>query len=138
MVVILLDIGSISGIAINSKDKLLFSLFLKSCIGQIAKDGSGSITTVAGTGTGAFSGDGGLATSAQLNTPIGIAVDSMDNVYFADSNNHRIRKISTNGIITTVAGTGTGAFSGDGGLATSAQLNTPIGIAVDSLGNVVC
>ena len=77
-----------------------------------------------------------MATSAQINKPFGIAVDSANNVYFSDSNNHRIRKISTSDIITTVAGIGTSGFSGDGSLAISAQLRFPNGIAIDRLGNL--
>jgi sugar lactone lactonase YvrE len=90
---------------------------------------------VAGNGTPGFSGDNGPATSAQLYGPDGIAVDSAGNLYIADSVNNRIRKVS-NGIITTVAGNGTAGFSGDNGPATSAQLYSPSGLAVDSAGNL--
>jgi sugar lactone lactonase YvrE len=105
---------------------------------RIRKVSSGVITTLAGSGPagpnlGGFSGDGGLATSAKLNFPEGVAVDSAGNLYIADNN--RIRKVS-NGVITTVAGDGTEGFSGDGGLATSAELNGPTGVAVDSGGSV--
>jgi len=105
---------------------------------RIRKVSSGVITTVAGSGPagpnlGGFSGDGGLASSAKLNFPEGVAVDSAGNLYIAD--NDRIRKVS-NGVITTVAGDGTEGFSGDGGLATSAELNGPTGVAVDSGGSV--
>lgn len=89
----------------------------------------GMISTVAGIGVPGFSGDGGPAADAQLDSPQGIAVDEAGNLYLADANNHRIRKVSASGIINTVAGTGDrsffGGFSGDGGLATSAQLNSP-------------
>ena len=95
----------------------------------------GVITTIAGNGTAGFGGDGGAATSAQLNGPQGIAVDSSGNVYVSDTQNARVRKIS-GGTITTVAGNGTPGFGGDGGAATSAQLNVPIGLAVDSAGNL--
>ena len=95
----------------------------------------GIITTVAGTGTAGFSGDGGQATSAQLNYPGSVAVDAPGNLYIADTENQRIRKVS-GGIITTIAGTGTAGFSGDGGQATSAQLNYPDGIAVDEQGSL--
>ena len=98
-------------------------------------DSSGIITTLAGTGVGVFSGDGALATNAELSSPIGIAVDS-GNVYISDNNNHRIRKIDSSGIIRTIAGTGTGGFSGDGELATNANLGSPRGITVDSSGNL--
>ena len=99
-------------------------------------DGSGTITTVAGTGTAGFSGDGGPATSAQLNFPVGVAVDGSGNLYIADSTNNRVRKVDGSGTITTVAGTGTAGFSGDGGAAASAQLNQPLGVAVDGSGNL--
>jgi len=80
-------------------------------------------------------GDNGPATSAYLNQPQGVAVDSVGNLYIADWQNNRIRKVS-NGLITTVAGTGTRGYSGDNGLATSAQLAYPAGVAVDSAGNL--
>jgi len=91
---------------------------------------------VAGTGTAGFSGDGGPATAAQLNGPIGLAVDSEDSLYIADQSNFRIRKVTAAGVISTVAGTGTAGFSGDGGPATVAQLNLPTGVAVDSAGDL--
>ncbi|WP_460945226.1 NHL repeat-containing protein [Spirosoma daeguense] len=97
---------------------------------------SGMITTVAGTGFAGYSGDGGVATSAQLNLPYGIALDGGNNLYITDRNNQRIRKVNSAGIITTVAGTGTAGFTGDGGAATSAQLNSPFGIAVDGTGAI--
>ena len=100
-------------------------------------DTSGTITTVAGTGTAGFStgipgffGDGGPAMEALFNDPEGIAVDHNSTLYIADTRNSRIRKVTTDGIITTVAGDGTASFGGDGGLATAAHLNFPIGVAV--------
>ena len=96
----------------------------------------GIINTIAGTDTSGYSGDGGPATSAQLDQPFGLAVDSAGNVYIADSNNHRVRRVSPNGIITTVAGTGEIGFSGDRGPATAAKLNMPTRIAVDGSGNL--
>jgi sugar lactone lactonase YvrE len=90
----------------------------------------GTVSVVAGTGSCGFSGDGGPAVAAQLDDPNGIAVDSAGNLYFSDSNNHRIRRLDRNGIITTVAGTGVAGFSGDDGLGTSAQLNHPFGIGI--------
>jgi len=98
---------------------------------------TGVITTVAGNGLAGFSGDGGPATSAELNFPDGVALDSMENVYIGDARNNRIRKLDvTIGVITTVAGNGTAGFSGDGGLATNAELNFPSRPALDGLGNV--
>ena len=95
------------------------------------------ISTVAGIGTSGFSGENGLATSAQLNLPLKLVVDPDGNVYFSDTNNERIRKIDhQTGIITTVAGNGIRGFSGDTGLATSAQLASPQGLGIDSNGNI--
>jgi len=99
-------------------------------------DSAGIITTVAGTGVAGFSGDGGPAISAQFNMPIGIIIDSTGNLFIADYVNQRIRKVDSAGIITTVAGTGVAGFSGDGGPATSAQLYSPTGLAIDGIGNL--
>ena len=97
----------------------------------------GIINTLAGTGTASFTGDGGLATAATVNTPVGVWVVPSGDVYFADQSNNRIRKITVaTGIITTIAGTGTAGFSGDGGAATSAELNKPAGIFIDPAGNI--
>jgi myo-inositol-hexaphosphate 3-phosphohydrolase/sugar lactone lactonase YvrE len=93
-------------------------------------DSTGKITTLAGTGTAGYSGDGGPATSARLQNPHGVAVDSAGNVYIADSPNQRIRKVSPNGIITTVAGTGSSGYNGDNIRATAARLNYPKGVEV--------
>jgi hypothetical protein len=97
---------------------------------------AGTTTTVAGTGKPGFSGDNDKATDAQVNFPSGLAVDGSGNVYIADLGNHRIRKVSPDGLITTVAGTGIAGFSGDGGPAASARLDYPVDIAVDSSGNL--
>ena len=98
---------------------------------------SGIITTIAGNGTASFGGDGAQATSASLNVPYGVAVDSAGNLYIADSWNNRIRKVTAaSGIITTIAGNGTATFGGDGAQATLAGLNNPQGIAIDSAGNL--
>jgi hypothetical protein len=90
---------------------------------------TGIITTVAGTGTPGFSGDGGPATAAQLTNPNAVAVSADGGFLIADSGNRRIRQVSPTGIITTVAGTGVQGSSGDGGAATAAQLNNPTGVA---------
>ena len=97
---------------------------------------SGRITTVAGTGTAGFSGDDGLATAAQLANPTGVAVDAAGNLYIADNGNHRVRRVDPSGVITTVAGTGAQGFSGDRGPAIAAQLNSPVGVAVDTAGSL--
>ena len=102
---------------------------------NIRKVSNGIITTVAGNGTQGFSGDNGSATSAELDGNVGVAVDAAGNLYIADSNNNRIRKVS-NGVITTVAGNGTQGFGGDNGPATSAELAGAVGVAVDSASDV--
>jgi sugar lactone lactonase YvrE len=94
------------------------------------------ITTVAGNGNFGFAGDGGLATTGRVNFPYGVAADNAGILFIADSSNNRIRKVNTNGIITTVAGAGAPSFSGDGGAATNARLNRCDGIAVDGIGNL--
>ncbi len=99
-------------------------------------DAAGIITTIAGTGTGGYNGDGIAATAAQLYNPYGIATDTSGNIFVADVDNERIRKINVAGIISTIAGTGASGFTGDGGPATAAQLSEPIGVAVDASGNV--
>ena len=119
---------------------------------------TGVISTIAGTGVASYSGDGGVATSATLNAPIGVALDHLgrnnyilvssasatlftltlfqgDNVFIGDYSNNRIRMVTiSTGIISTVAGTGTGSYSGDGGPATSATLKHPCGVALDASG----
>jgi uncharacterized protein (TIGR03437 family) len=102
---------------------------------RILKVSSGVMTTVAGNGTPGFSGDNGPATAAQLDWPTGVAVDAAGNLYIADSDNNRIRKVS-NGVIATVAGNGLPGYGGDGGPAASAQLYGPLGVAVDAAGNL--
>ncbi len=102
---------------------------------RIRKVSSGTITTIAGTGAPGYSGDNDLATAAQLWLPSAVAVDSTGNVYIADTNNQRIRKI-TGTTITTIAGDGEELYAGDGAAATAATLDLPTGVAVDASGNV--
>ena len=97
---------------------------------------AGIITTVAGNGTPGFSGDGGPAVAARLNAVIDVAVNAAGELFIADQNNQRIRKVSAAGIITTLTGSGTAAFSGDGGPAAAAEINNPYGVAVDAAGNI--
>jgi uncharacterized protein (TIGR03437 family) len=102
---------------------------------------SGTITTLAGNGTQGFSGEGGAATNATLKSPTGEAADTAGSLYFADRDNQRIRKVGSDGTITTVAGdgfneSGQGRFAGDGGPATAASLSNPVGVALDSAGNL--
>jgi len=98
---------------------------------------NGIISTVAGTGIQGYSGDGGAATNARLSLPRGVAVDGDGNVFIADSGNSLIRKVNTNGLITTVAGSPSLAgYAGDGGLARNAALNNPVGVVLDGSGNL--
>ena len=91
---------------------------------------------MAGNGTAGFSGDGGSATAASLNTPTGVALDPAGNLYIADVVNQRIRKVDLSGNITTIAGTGSNGFSGDGGPATQATLNNAVRVTADAAGNL--
>ena len=102
---------------------------------RIRKISAGAISTIAGTGIASFSGDGGPAAIATLNHPTALASDGGGNLYVADTDNHRIRKI-TGTTITTVAGDGEQFFSGDGAAATAAGLDSPNGVAVDAAGNI--
>jgi sugar lactone lactonase YvrE len=99
-------------------------------------DASGRIVTKAGDGSAGFAGDGGPSTSARLNAPGGIVADAAGNIYIADTGNNRVRRINVAGVISTVAGSGTAGFSGDGGPAALAQLNGPLGLAVDVAGSL--
>jgi sugar lactone lactonase YvrE len=94
------------------------------------------ITTVAGNGVGTNAGDGGAAIKASLQCPRGVALDGAGNLYIADQNNNRIRKVDTNGVITTVAGNGTNGYSGDGGAATNASLSWPTSVVLDAAGDL--
>ena len=96
----------------------------------------GIVTTTAGTGESGYSGDGGPAVSAKFNSPVSVLRDNVGNLYIADIGNNVVRKIDLDGNISTVAGNGTQGYSGDGGLATAAQLAWPWGVAVDSAGNI--
>ncbi len=97
---------------------------------------TGIITTIAGTGATGFSGDRYPATNAKISGPLGIFCDRFGNVFFADHNNNRIRKIDASGIINTVAGTSSAGFSGDGGLAVAARMSGPVGVWVDAYDNI--
>jgi sugar lactone lactonase YvrE len=99
---------------------------------RIRKIHHGTITTVAGNGTPGFCGDGGPATSACLNGPVGIAIDTGENLFIADAGNQRIRQVDPWGTINAVAGNGRAGFCGDGGPATDACLNGPTGVALDN------
>ena len=124
------------GVALDGAGNLYIADRLNNRIRKV--DSSGNISTVAGNGTRSFGGDGAAATEAQLNLPNGVALDGSGNLYIADTSNHRIRKVDSSGNISTVAGSGTAGFGGDGGSATdtAARLNNPNGVALDGAGNL--
>ena len=122
------------GIAVGVDGSLYVADFSNNRVRRVGPDGT--ITTVAGTGVGGFAGDGGPATQAQIGSPLGVAVESNGDLYIADYENNRIRRVRADGIITTVAGTGVGGFAGDGGPAIQAKLNTPRDVAVGSDGSL--
>jgi uncharacterized protein YjdB len=121
-------------VAVDGPGNVYIADFLNSRVRKV--NTSGVITTVAGTGTNGFSGDGGPATAANITYAFGVSLDASNNLYISDYNNNRIRKVDGSGIITTVAGTGTGGFSGDGGPATAAKLSNPVDVTFDGSGNM--
>jgi trimeric autotransporter adhesin len=130
-------VGAPSDVAVDSVGNLYITDYAVGYRIRKVAAGTGIITTVAGNGTAGFTGDGGAATSAELNQPMAIAVDSAGDLYIVDQFNNRIRKVAaTTGIITTVAGNGTAGFAGDGAAAISAELYKPAGLAIDSAGNL--
>ena len=128
--------GGTGGVAVDAAGTVYFANQNTNQVFKTTPLGITSTSQVAGNGNAGFSGDGGPAASAALNSPIGVAVDAFGNVYIADQNNNRIRKVNTAGIISTFAGNGTAGFSGDGGPATHAELSSPFGVAADAAGNV--
>jgi sugar lactone lactonase YvrE len=94
------------------------------------------ISTVAGSGPTGYFGDGGAATAAVIDDAIGVNFDAAGNMYIADTYNHRVRMVNTSGIISTVVGTGTSGYSGDGGQATAAQISNVSGLSFDAAGNM--
>jgi sugar lactone lactonase YvrE len=128
------SLGAIEALALDAQGNLYISDPYHHRVRRIGT--GGVITTVVGGSFGDY-GDGGAAAIAKLKYPRGVAVDQQGNLLLADSMNHRIRKALVSGSISTVAGTGSAGYSGDGGLATGAQLNTPGGLAIDSAGSLV-
>ena len=119
------------------RNSIYLVLVIVSVLGSLVCRGqSGNIYTFAGNGTAGFAGDGGLATAAELNGATDVFKDAAGNVYIADRGNNRIRKVNTAGIISTIVGTGTPGYTGDGGPALSAELHHPNGVAVDAAGNI--
>jgi uncharacterized protein (TIGR03437 family) len=128
------QIGSIRGVAVDRKGSLYLSDTDHNRVRKV--DSGGIITTFAGNGTAGFSGDGGPAGAAQLNLPYGLAVDAAGYLYIADLGNNRVRRVSPDGTIATIAGTGVEGYSGDGGQATATQLYTPRNVAIDAAANL--
>ncbi len=129
----LAQVGRVTGLAVGPANEL----YIADGFRVRKVDSTGTITTVAGRAwPPGYGGDGGPAVDAQLGWVFGLAVDSVGNLYIADSTNSRVRKVDTAGMITTVAGSGESGFSGDGGPATEAQLGTVAGLAVDASGNI--
>ncbi len=125
-------IGNPDSVATDAAGNVYFTsvhaVFRVSPVGQLVR--------FAGTGRRGFSGDGAQADAAQLNDPTGVAIDGAGTVYITDSNNHRVRRVTTDGIITTVAGSGVAGNTGDKGPAVSAQLNTPVAVAIAGTGQL--
>ena len=128
------QINSPAGLAVDSSGNLYIADFSNHAVRKVTS--GGTITTIAGTGVAGYAGDGSPAAQAQLNGPAGLALDSSGNLYIADSGNHVVRRISPGGTITTIAGNGISATSGDGGLATAASLAVPTALATDAQGNL--
>ena len=118
------------GVAHDTKGNTYISDSYNCRIRKVSK--AGMISTYAGTGTCGFGGDGGLATAAMISNAVGLALDSHGNLLLADQGNHRIREITSAGVITTIAGNGTGGYSGDGGAAVNASLFFPSAVTVDA------
>jgi len=127
------SLAPVTGVAVDAAGNVYFALQDYNVVMKLSPQGV--LTKVAGNGTQGDSGDGGPASSAQLDTPIGLAVDAAGSLYISETFRNRVRKVS-NGIITTVAGNSTAGFDGDNGPATSATLYYPYGIAVDAAGDL--
>ncbi len=126
------SLGCPDGMAVDGAGSLYIA---DSCQQRVRKVTAGILTTFAGTGTAGFSGDGGPASNATLSSPMGVAADGAGNVYIADRDNRRVRKV-TGGTISTFAGNGSSSASGDGGSATAAGIGCAAAVAVDTGGNV--
>jgi hypothetical protein len=129
-------LNSPSGVAVDSAGDLFVAGYGNNVIREVVK-ATGEIITVAGNGTAGYSGDSGPATAAELDVPLGLAVDSAGDLFIADTGNNVIREVvKATGNIITIAGNGTEGYSGDNGPATDAELNAPYGVAVDSAGDL--
>jgi hypothetical protein len=136
------ELDSPQGVAVNAKGDVFIADTYNNVVREVTP--KGLISTYAGNGAAGYRGDNGPAWRAELSSPTGLAFDALGNLYIADSGNNVIRRVSTSGVITTVAGDvaadqasgGLGGFSGDGGPATQARLNSPQGIALDQAGDL--
>jgi uncharacterized protein (TIGR03437 family) len=126
--------GSVEGVAADGSGNLFVADPVDNSVLKISA--AGIVTVAAGNGTYGFSGDGGQAALAELAGPEAVAVDGAGDLFIADTYNGRIRKVTPNGIITTVAGNGDAGYAGDGGQALNAEIARPVGVAVDGLGNI--
>ena len=131
---LLTPVNGAAAVASDSAGNVYFTDTWNNRIRKVSPDGT--VVTVAGTGVNGAAGDSGPAVGAQLGNVFGVALDAAGDIYIVDTGNSTIRKVDTNGVITTVAGNGTAGFSGDNGPATSAQLNLPYGVALDAAGNL--
>ena len=135
------ELSDVHGVAVDSKGNVYIADTFNARVRILSPPGAiatptGTINTFAGNGTYGYSGDGGLATNAELTQPAGLAVDSSGNVYIADYGNSTVRKVDSKGNISTVAGTGAPGYSGDGGPANKAALGSPYNLAIDPAGNI--
>ena len=130
----LAELDNTGGIALDAALNIYITDANNNCIRKVST--TGVISTFAGRGAVGYTGDGGQATAAELNTPVDVKIDTAGNVYFSDFSNNCVRKVNTAGIIITVAGNGVSGYAGDGGQATLAQLNKPNGLSLDAFGNL--
>ena len=128
------QVRQVSGMCVDASGNIYLSEFYYHRIRMI--NTAGIITTIAGTGTPGFTGDGTPATGARLNNPTSVCLDASGNLYIADAHNHRVRMINPSGIISTVTGSATAGFSGDGGPATAATFSQPGALAFDGIGDL--
>jgi sugar lactone lactonase YvrE len=128
------EIADPPGIVLDPAGNLYIADYLNNRIRKVAT--SGIITTIAGNGTAGYSGDGGQATAAEINNPVKLAMDNGGSIYLTEFVGHRVRRISTSGVITTLTGTNVAGFSGDGGPATAAEISSPVGVTLDASGNL--
>ena len=123
------------GMAVDGNGNLFIADSANSRIRKVDAN-TGIITTVAGNGNFAYSGDGGTALAASLNQPIGVSFDGAGNMLISDTNNHVVRRVDSSGIIRTIAGNATAGYSGDGNTATGASINKPFGAVINAAGDL--